>query len=186
MKTEAELAELLRVTGALREGHFPNTKQRLLHPALAFQRPEFLACFAESLVAKCREFGADTVISPAMGGLVIGQEVARKLGVRFIFADKMNDGRRDRLILRRGFYMFPGEKVLLVDDVASNPSGGRIQETIDLARGYGSVVAGIGVVISQCSVPFQFKPPVVWLVSLVPDTFVSAEVAASAGKPHPP
>ena len=76
-----------------------------------------------ALAAKLKPLGAVTVVSPAMGGLVIGQEVARQLGLRFIFVEK-EDG---KLVLRRGFKIAAGEKILVVEDVVTK--GGRVQET---------------------------------------------------------
>src|SRR5260370_32397147 len=79
---------------------------------------------------KVRKLGASTVVSPAMGGLVLGQEVARQLGVRFIFVEK----EEAKLVLRRGFKISTGEKVLVVEDVVTK--GGRVQETINIVRAH--------------------------------------------------
>src|SRR5258708_35911206 len=89
------------------------------------------------LAGRVRHLGAVTVISPAMGGLVIGQEVARQLGIRFIFVEK----EEGKLVLRRGFKISPGEKILIVEDVVTK--GGRKQETIDIVRGNQGLVAGV-------------------------------------------
>src|SRR5437763_7919882 len=127
--TPSEALQLFRETGALLEGHF--TLRSGLHSrqffqcALALQQMPVVEKFGGELAHKVRSLGATTVISPAMGGLVIGQEVARQLGLRFIFVEK----EEGKLVLRRGFKILPGEKILVVEDVVTK--GGRVQETLD-------------------------------------------------------
>src|SRR5258705_11789668 len=87
---------------------------------------------------KVRQLGVVTVVSPAMGGLVLGQEVARQLGIRFIFVEK-DEG---KLALRRGFKISPDEKILVVEDVVTK--GGRVKEAIDIGRANGGQIVGIG------------------------------------------
>ncbi len=99
--------------------------------------------FGAALAERVRPLGAATVIAPALGGLVIGQEVARQLGVRFIFAEK----EEGRLVLRRGFQIHPGERVLVVEDVIT--LGGRVQETLDIVRAQGGVVVGVAVLVDR-------------------------------------
>ena len=94
-----------------------------------------------ALAAKVKPLGAVTVVAPAMGGLVIGQEVARQLGVRFIFVEK----EEGKLVLRRGFKVAPGEKILVVEDVVTK--GGRVQETLDIVRAHGGQVAGVAAIV---------------------------------------
>src|SRR5437773_9752413 len=91
------------------------------------------------LADKLRQFDCDTVISPALGGIIVGQEVARSLGKRHIFVEK-EDG---KLVLRRGFQISPNEKFIVVEDVVTR--GGRVQETIDIVRGHGGIVLTVGV-----------------------------------------
>jgi len=112
-----------------------------------------------------RTFGAVTVIAPALGGLVIGQEVARQLGVRFIFAEK-EDG---KLALRRGFKIAPGEKILVVEDVVTK--GGRVQETIDIVRANSGIVAGVAVIVDRSNGAVNFGVPFQSLISLRVETF---------------
>src|SRR6202044_3204899 len=96
-----------------------------------------------ALAAKLRPLGATTVVSPAMGGLVIGQEVARQLGLRFIFVEK----EEGRLVLRRGFKIAPGEKILVIEDVVTK--GGRVQETLDIVRAHQGHVAAIATIVDR-------------------------------------
>src|SRR5512145_1578682 len=114
--TQDEVLQVFRDTGALLEGHFILRSglhsRQYFQCALALQHMPTVEKLGTALAAQVRSLGAVTVISPAMGGLVIGQEVARQLGVRFIFVEK-EDG---RLVLRRGFKISPGERVLVVED----------------------------------------------------------------------
>ena len=92
---------------------------------------------------KAAELAPATVVAPAMGGLVIGQEVARQLGCRFIFVEK----EEGKLALRRGFRISPGEKILVVEDVVTQ--GGRVQETIAIVRAHGSQVVGVAIAVDR-------------------------------------
>jgi orotate phosphoribosyltransferase len=101
-----------------------------------------------------------TVVSPAMGGLVIGQEVARQLGKRFIFAEKVDDS----LALRRNFRIKSGERVLLVEDVITR--GGRVKETLDLIDSRGGVVEAIAVLVDRSERKVKFPAPLVSLLEM--------------------
>src|SRR3974377_1553068 len=115
--TENEILQVFKDTGALLEGHFVLRSglhsRQYFQCALALQQMPTVEKLGAALAKKVRSMGATTVIAPAMGGLVIGQEVARQLGIRFIFAEK-DDG---QLVLRRGFKIALGEKILVVEDV---------------------------------------------------------------------
>jgi orotate phosphoribosyltransferase len=145
--TNEEALQLFRQTGALLEGHFVLRSglhsRHFFQCALALQQMPIVEKFGLALAEKLRALGAVTVMSPAMGGLVIGQEVARQLGLRFIFAEK-EDG---KLVLRRGFKLAPGERCLVVEDVVTK--GGRVQETIDIVRENGGEVAGVGMLVDR-------------------------------------
>jgi orotate phosphoribosyltransferase len=118
-----------------------------------------------ALAAKARPLHPVTVISPAMGGLVIGQEVARQLALRFIFVEK----EEGKLVLRRGFKIQPGEKILVVEDVVTK--GGRVQETIDIVRANGGVVAGVAMVVDRSNGQTLLGVPMVSLIALRVETF---------------
>jgi len=107
-----------------------------------------------------------------MGGLVIGQEVARQLGVRFIFVEK-EDG---KLVLRRGFKIASGEKILVVEDVVTK--GGRVQETMDIVRANGGVVAGVGMVVDRTNGTVNLGVPMFSLIAMKVETFETGQVAA--------
>ena len=107
--TQDEVLQIFRDSGALLEGHFILRSglhsRQYFQCALALQQMPIVEKLGAVLAEKVRKLGAVTVIAPALGGLVIGQEVARQLGVRFIFPEK-EDG---KLVLRRGFKIVPGE-----------------------------------------------------------------------------
>jgi len=118
-----------------------------------------------ALAAKVRALKAATVISPAMGGLVLGQEVARQLGIRFIFVEK-EDG---RLALRRGFRISAGEKLLVVEDVVTK--GGRVQETIDIVRAHSGEVVGVAMAVDRSGGTVQLGVPMFSLVCMQVEAF---------------
>jgi len=144
--TESVLDRFRRV-GALLDGHFRLTSglhsSGFMQCALVLQHPtDAEACGAE-IAAKVRELGPQVVLSPALGGIVIGQEVGRALGVRAMFAERQ-DG---KLMLRRGFSLAPGERVLVVEDVVT--TGGSTRETIEVARAAGATVVGAAAIIDR-------------------------------------
>src|SRR5678809_1111896 len=145
--TEQEILQVFRETGALLEGHFVLRSglhsRQYFQCALALQQMPTVEKLGSELAAKVRSLGAETVVSPAMGGLVLGQEVARQLGNRFIFVEK-EDG---KLALRRGFKISPGEKILIVEDVVTK--GGRVQETSDIVRANAGEVAGVAMHVDR-------------------------------------
>ena len=100
-----------------------------------------------------------------MGGLVLGQEVARQLGVRFIFVEK----EQGKLALRRGFKIAPGEKILVVEDVVTK--GGRVQETMDIVRAHGGEVVGVAMAVDRSGGTVKFGVPMFSLISLQVETF---------------
>lgn len=145
--TAAEVMEKFKSTGALLEGHF------ILSSGL--HSPVYLQCaIALESTRSAAEFGAalaqhfagsqiETVASPAIGGIVIGYEVARQLGVRFIWTER-EDG---RMTLRRGFRVREGERVLVVEDVIT--TGGSTRETIDALAASGARVVAAGSIIDR-------------------------------------
>ncbi len=155
--TEQEIINILEESGALLTGHFQLRSglhsSRFFQAALLLQYPDKAETVCRFLAEQFKNQGIETVISPAVGGLIVGQEVARALGVRAIFADK-EDG---KLVLKRGFAIRPGEKILVAEDVVTK--GGRVQETIDLVRGIGGDVAGIAVIVDRSGGGAKFDVP---------------------------
>ena len=167
--TQDEVLQIFRSSGALLEGHFILRSglhsSQFFQCALALQKMPIVERLGAALADKVRALGAATVIAPAMGGLVIGQEVARRLGVRFIFVEKEEGG----LVLRRGFKIAPGEKILIVEDVVTK--GGRVQETIEIVRGHGGAVEGVAMVVDRSNGKTQLGVPMFSLVSLEVEMF---------------
>lgn len=167
--THNDVLQVFRDTGALLEGHFvlrSGLHSRLFFQcALALQQMPVVEKLGAALATKVKSLGAVTVVSPAMGGLVIGQEVARQLGLRFIFVEK----EEGKLVLRRGFKIASGEKVLVVEDVVTK--GGRVQETIDIVRANGGVVGGVAMVVDRSNGTTKLGVPMVSLIALQVETF---------------
>jgi orotate phosphoribosyltransferase len=167
--TQNEVLQVFQDTCALLEGHFILRSglhsRQFFQCALALQQMPAVEKLGAALAAKVKSLGAVTVVSPAMGGLVIGQEVARQLGVRFIFVEK-EDG---KLVLRRGFKIAPGEKTLVVEDVVTK--GGRVQETLDIVRANGGNVAGVAAIVDRSNGAANFGVPFQSLLALKVETF---------------
>jgi orotate phosphoribosyltransferase len=167
--TESDVLQIFRDTGALLEGHFVLRSglhsRQYFQCALALQHMPVVEKLGAVLAGKVRLLGAATVVSPAMGGLVLGQEVARQLGVRFIFVEK-EDG---KLALRRGFKISAGERILVVEDVITR--GGRVQETIDIVRAHGGQVLGVAMAVDRSGGTVNFGVPMFSLLALHVETF---------------
>lgn len=165
-----DLLALFRKTGALLDGHFVLRSglhsREYFQCAILLQYTDIAARVCEMLADKLRKIDIDTVISPALGGIIVGQEVARSLGKRHIFAEK-EDG---KLVLRRGFKIDNGEKFLVAEDVVTR--GGRVQETIDIVRAHGGVVSAVGVIVDRSGAQKpNFGCPFVSLVEMNMETF---------------
>lgn len=161
-----DLLQRFRDAGALLEGHFQLSSglhsPGYLQCALVLQDPPRAAELGAAVAARVRPLSPGVVLSPALGGVVIGHEVARALGVRAIFAER-RDG---RLTLRRGFALAPAERVLVVEDVVT--TGGSTRETIAVAREAGGDVVGAAALIDRSGsraafdVPFESLAAVSW------------------------
>lgn len=167
--TNAEALSLFRQTGALLDGHFILRSglhsRQFFQCAQALQEMPLVERFGAALADKVRALGIETVIAPAMGGLVIGQEVARQLRCRFIFAEKENGV----LVLRRGFKIRPGERCLVVEDVVTK--GGRALETVHIVQGLQGTVAGVAMVVDRSDGTLDLGVPLIPLIRLEVETF---------------
>jgi len=165
-----DLLALFRKTGALLEGHFVLRSglhsRQFFQCALLLQYTDVAADVCGRLADKLRDVECDAVISPALGGIVVGQEVGRSLGKRHIFAEKDAGG----LVLRRGFQIRPNERFVVAEDVVTR--GGRVQETIDIVRQHGGIVAAVGVIVDRSggNRP-DFGCPFVSLIEMNVETF---------------
>src|SRR5581483_4547756 len=169
--TKDEALRVFHDTGALLEGHFilrsGLRSRKYFQCALALQDMPTVEKFGSEIATQCRGLGAVTVISPAMGGLVIGQEVARQLKARFIFAEK----EVGKLVLRRGFKINPAERILVVEDVVTK--GGRVAETIDIVRVNGGKVVGLAMVVDRSDGALDLDVPTFSLLRLEVETFAA-------------
>ena len=145
--TRDALLDLYRRSGALLEGHFRLTSglhsPGYLQCALVLQHPQHAEALGRSIADLTRQLRPTVVLSPALGGVVIGQEVARALGVRALFAERQ-DG---VLTLRRGFIISEADRVLVVEDVLT--TGGSTRETMQVARAAGGQVVGAASIVNR-------------------------------------
>lgn len=180
--TQSEVLKIFQETRGLLTGHF--VLRSGLHSEHFFQSAQVcqyldrVERLAELLLQKLDGVEFDTVLAPAMGGLVIGQEVARQSRNRFIFAEKAND----RLVLRRGFRITPSEKVLVVEDVITR--GGRAQEAIDIVKAAGGTPTALAVLVDRSAGNASFDIPWFSLVELSFPTYPEDELPPElAAKP---
>lgn len=149
-----EILGIFRETGALLEGHFQLTSglhsPQYFQCARVLQYPKYLHLFAGELAKHFEYSEIELVISPAIGGIVVGTEVGRLLGVRTIFAER-KDG---RLEVRRGFEIRAGERALVVEDVVT--TGGSVFEVVDIVRKAGGVLGGVGYIVDRSNGALTF------------------------------
>jgi len=167
--TQDEALDIFHKTGALLKGHFilrsGLRSREFFQCAAALQQMPVVEQLGQGLADKVRELDIATVVAPAMGGLVIGQEVARQLGVRFVFLEKEDGG----LVLRRGFQFSPGEKVLIVEDVVTR--GGRADETVNIITQEGAELIALAVLVDRSNGKYKPKIPFYSLLTMNVETY---------------
>jgi len=155
--------------GALLEGHFRLSSglhsPNYLQCALVLQHPAEAEALGKALAATLADVKPTAVLSPALGGLIIGHEVARALGVRAIFAERV-DG---TLTLRRGFDLTPDDRVVIVEDVLT--TGGSTRETMEVARARGAAVVAAAAVINRSGSASPVDVPFAALAVITPPTY---------------
>lgn len=173
-----EAISIFKETQALLDGHFELRSglhsDRYFQCALVLQYPVIAEKLCAAVIDAFREAGqeedkVDAVISPALGGIPVGHEVARQLGVRHIFAEKQAGG----LILRRGFKITPGERLIVAEDVVTR--GGRVQQTADIVRAAGGIVAAYLVLVDRSGGTVSLDAPLYSLVQMTPTTWDPTE-----------
>jgi orotate phosphoribosyltransferase len=180
--SQKETLDIFTRTRALLTGHF--VLRSGLHSGHYFQcaqvcqHMDAVEQLAELLLARVREAGwqFETVLAPAMGGLVIGQEFARQAKARYIFAEKENN----TLVLRRGFKIAAGERVLVVEDVVTR--GGRVVECLDIIRGAGGAAAGVAMLVDRSAGSVGFDAPSVSLLEMSYPTYSADALPESLAK----
>jgi orotate phosphoribosyltransferase len=155
--TRDDLVNLFRRSGALLEGHFRLSSglhsTGYLQCALVLSQPGDAEALGRALAERVRPLGPTLVVSPALGGVVIGQEVGRALGVRAIFAERQDGA----LVLRRGFVIAETDRVLVVEDVLT--TGGSTRETIDVVKTAGARVVGVASIVDRSGATARFDVP---------------------------
>jgi len=171
---QEEVLSIFKRTKALLHGHF--VLRSGLHSGHYFQCAQVcqdmtaVTRLAELLCAKLGHLNFRTVLAPAMGGLVIGQEVARQTKSRYIFAEKENN----ILVLRRGFKFEPGEPVLIVEDVVTR--GGRVIECLDIVRKAGGVPVAVAMLVDRSAGSARFDVAAISLLELSFPTYPADQV----------
>ncbi|MEC7822626.1 MAG: orotate phosphoribosyltransferase [Candidatus Neomarinimicrobiota bacterium] len=149
MLNDKDFTKIFEDTKALMYGHFILSSgmrsDTYFQCAKVLQHPKYLMMFSEILCNHFKLFGIEKVISPAMGGIVLGTEVGRQLGVETIFCER-SEGNME---IRRGFSIKDGEKILIIEDVLS--TGGSLKEVINLINNHNGNIVGIGVVVDRSS-----------------------------------
>jgi orotate phosphoribosyltransferase, Thermus family len=152
-----EYLDIFRKSKALLDGHFLLTSGKhsaqYMQCAQVLQYPDRAAVLAEGLASKFRALDIQTVIGPAMGGILVAHEVAKALGVRALFTERENGVMR----LRRGFTLSPGERVLVVEDVIT--TGGSVREVLSVVRESEAVPIGVGVLVDRTGGTVDFGLP---------------------------
>ena len=177
---QQEVVDIFTRTGALLQGHF--VLRSGLHSAHYFQCAQVcqdLAAverLAELLLDRLRGVAFRTVLAPAMGGLVIGQELARQARARFLFAEK----EANALVLRRGFRIAAGERVLVVEDVVTR--GGRVRECLDIVRRAGGVPAGVAMLVDRSAGVARFDVPTYSLIEMSFPTYPADKLPEALAK----
>ena len=155
--SENEIYEIFLKTEALLQGHFLLTSGRhsdkYFQCAKVLQYPEYTEKICAKIVEHFKGYNIDTVIAPAIGGIVVGQEVARQLNRRSIFAEREDK----KLTLRRGFTLEKGENVLVCEDVVT--TGGSVFEVIDIVKEQGANVVGVGFIVDRSNGKVDFGYP---------------------------
>ena len=173
--TQDEIVKELQDSGALLTGHFKlrsgKHSNRFFQCALVFVDPARGERLCTELANRIKAKGiqADTVISPAVGGLFVGQELARALKLKSMFADKVND----QLVLKRGFSIKPGEKVIIAEDVVTE--GGRVKQTIELVKNLGGIPVAVAIITDRSGGKADFGMPLFSLLQLNLPTWLPEE-----------
>jgi orotate phosphoribosyltransferase len=159
-----QVIDQFRMTGALLEGHFQLSSGLhstvYLQCALVLQFPDKAEAFGRAIADAYRDAGIQLVASPAIGGIVIGHEVAAALGARFVWTERESG----ELTLRRGFTVTPGEKALVVEDVIT--TGGSTRETIDALKRAGADIVAAASIIDRSAGDADVGVPRTTLASL--------------------
>ena len=199
MMTEKTVLAAFKDTEALLEGHFELRSKlhsnRYFQCANVLRYPRVAAKLCREVTKRAVASGKlgrriDGVISPAVGGILVGHEVARELNVKCIFAEKVQGegvdatGKPNTVLALRRFSIRKGERYVVAEDVVTK--GGRVQETIDLVRAAGGTVAGVVVLVDRSAGKVKFGHiPMFSLLQMTPETWTAAECPMCKAGGHP-
>ena len=198
MMTEEETLQTFKDTGALLEGHFELRSKlhsnRYFQCANVLRYPRIAAKLCDALVEKmkagCDIGPIDGVISPAVGGILVGHEVARALDTKCVFAEKVPgegvdaSGKPNTVLAMRRFTLKPGERYVVAEDVVTK--GGRVQETIDLVKKAGCEVAAVVLLVDRSSGKVKFGDiPMFSLMQMTPETWTAEDCPMCKAGGHP-
>jgi orotate phosphoribosyltransferase len=154
---ESDVLSIFKKTKALLEGHFLLTSGRhsnqYFQCAKVLQYPEFTSQICELIANNFRNYEIDTVIAPAMGGIIVGYDVAKHLNKKSIFTERENK----EMTLRRGFTLSKGERVLICEDVVT--TGGSVKEVIEIVKKFEAMVVGVASIVDRSNGKVDFGFP---------------------------
>lgn len=157
MTETVDLLKLLEDSGAILKGHFKLTSGRhsdtYFEKFRVLERPDVIAAVAETIAERFKDSGAEVVVGPTTGGIIIAFEVARQMKLKSLYVER-EDGRR---VLRRGAEIAPGTKALVVDDVLT--TGGSVCEVISLLKNKGAEIVGVAVLVDRSESQIDFGAP---------------------------
>ncbi|MEO8398252.1 MAG: orotate phosphoribosyltransferase [Ignavibacteriaceae bacterium] len=171
--TEEDFLNIFKETGALLEGHFLLTSGRhsnfYFQCAKVLQYPKYTEMVCKVITNFFKDFEINTIIAPAIGGIIVGQEVARQLNKRFIFAER----EEKNLTLRRGFTLKPDENVLVCEDVVT--TGGSVFETIEIVKQNKAKVVGVGFIVDRSNGKVNFGYPQISTIKMDVVSYIADE-----------
>lgn len=172
--TDDEILKLFYETGVLKTGHFLLTSGRhsdkYLQCAQLLQYPKATEQVVKKLAESVKDLGIETVIGPAMGGIIVSYEMARQLGARGIFTERGEDG---KMALRRGFTIKPGEKVLVVEDVVT--TGGSVKEVISVVKELKGEIMAVAALVDRSGGKVDFGVPAYYALNLEVESYLPEE-----------
>ncbi len=172
-----QILQIFKETNALLEGHFVLTSglhsPHYFQCAKVLQYPKYLHLLAGDIVKHYEYSEVEVVISPAVGGIVVGTEVGRVLGVRTIFAERENGIMK----LRRGFDIKKGERVIVVEDVVT--TGGSVDEVCKLVTDSGAKLIGIGCIVDRSNGKAKFDAKFYSVMEMDVQTYKAEEIPES-------
>lgn len=172
--TDDEILKLFYETDVLKTGHFLLTSGRhsnkYLQCAQLLQYPKATEQVVKKLAENVKDLGIQTVIGPAMGGIIVSYEMARQLDARAIFTERGEDG---KMALRRGFTIKPGEKVLVVEDVVT--TGGSVKEVISVVKELKGDIAAVAALVDRSGGKADFGVPAYYALNLEVESYLPEE-----------